>query len=250
MFIFVLQNAKLAKILLTNSFFAFISTCIENLFFPEKPILGRHYHTHLNLNMETYVRSFLLAYLVVTISFTFILPVYRLYQRTRIDAITFKGSNSLHDCIGKLLVLCYFVFVIVGCLFASDSPFYAFCMPFYSLEKSGLQYLGAILGVISLVLTIVAQTQMHTSWRMGIDEDHFTPLITTGIFRYTRNPIFIGMLLSLLSFFLLMPNMILLLIFVLSFFMVITQVHLEETFLEKQHGEVYRNYCRMVARWV
>ncbi len=233
-----------------NSFFCFHLRLNQLLLFPEKPILGRHYHTHLNLSMETCIRSFLLAYLIVMISFTFLLPVIRLYQRTGIDAITFKGSNGLQDWIGKLVLFCYVIFVMVGCLFASNSPYYAFSVPFHSLETVILQYFGAIFAVLSLVLTIVAQTQMHNSWRMGIDQKHLTPLITTGIFRYSRNPIFMGMILSLVSFFFLMPNLILLIIVVLSFFTIMIQVGLEERFLEKVHGEAYRKYCREVSRWL
>jgi len=43
------------------------------------------------------------------------------------------------------------------------------------------------------VVTLVAQRHMGASWRVGID-DRPTDLVTTGLFRHVRNPIFAGML--------------------------------------------------------
>jgi protein-S-isoprenylcysteine O-methyltransferase Ste14 len=51
----------------------------------------------------------------------------------------------------------------------------------------------------------IAQYQMSNSWRIGIDEKNKTELVTKGIF-YSRNPIFLGMIISILGIFLILPT--------------------------------------------
>jgi protein-S-isoprenylcysteine O-methyltransferase Ste14 len=41
-------------------------------------------------------------------------------------------------------------------------------------------------------LTVRAQLDMGESWRIGVDAGEVTALVTTGVFRNVRNPIFSG----------------------------------------------------------
>lgn len=58
---------------------------------------------------------------------------------------------------------------------------------------------AAALGVLAmlggLVLTLVAQQHMGESWRIGVDPDERTELVTAGVFGRVRNPIFTAMML-------------------------------------------------------
>jgi len=83
---------------------------------------------------------------------------------------------------------------------------------------------------------------MSSNWRIGIDEKNKTDLVTTGIFSISRNPIFVGMIVSLLGIFLIIPNAISLCLMVLTYFIIQIQIRLEEEFLEKQHKTDYINY--------
>ena len=49
------------------------------------------------------------------------------------------------------------------------------------------------------------------SWRIGIDEKHQTALVKTGVFGFSRNPIFLGMMITLAGVFLVIPNVLTLL---------------------------------------
>jgi protein-S-isoprenylcysteine O-methyltransferase Ste14 len=91
---------------------------------------------------------------------------------------------------------------------------------------------------------------MKDSWRIGIDEENETDLITKGLFRYSRNPIFLGVILSNLGLFLIIPNMGTLLVLTLSYFSIQIQIRLEEDFLKKQFGTDYLIYCKSVRRWI
>mgnify|MGYP001490612632 CR=1 FL=1 len=66
-----------------------------------------------------------------------------------------------------------------------------------------------------------------------------------GVFRLSRNPIFLGMRLTLLGLFLVIPNAVTLAVLVLGNVLVQVQVRLEEAF-----GEVYARYREQVRRWI
>ncbi|WP_312992107.1 hypothetical protein [Chryseobacterium flavum] len=63
-----------------------------------------------------------------------------------------------------------------------------------------LKYLGISLMVLAFIWVFIAQIQMKNSWRIGIDDELKTPLITHGLFRFSRNPVFLGMTIVLQVF--------------------------------------------------
>jgi protein-S-isoprenylcysteine O-methyltransferase Ste14 len=91
---------------------------------------------------------------------------------------------------------------------------------------------------------------MGESWRIGIDEEHRTPLVRKGVFGVSRNPIFLGMISTLLGLFLVTPNAVTLLVLGLGVVLIQIQVRLEEEFLSSAHGEDYEEYRREVRRWL
>ncbi|MCX8524842.1 isoprenylcysteine carboxylmethyltransferase family protein [Chryseobacterium formosus] len=91
---------------------------------------------------------------------------------------------------------------------------------------------------------------MKNSWRIGIDEDLKTELITIGLFNYSRNPIFFGMLLSLIGLFFTLPTLTSLIFFIISTILIQTQIRLEEEFLLNQHGNDYLQYKAKVRRFL
>ena len=51
-----------------------------------------------------------------------------------------------------------------------------------------------------------AQSQMTTSWRIGIDKKNKAKLVTHGLFSLSRNPIFLGVLMGNLGVILRYPK--------------------------------------------
>ena len=102
----------------------------------------------------------------------------------------------------------------------------------------------------SLIWIFIAQLQMSDSWRIGIDQENETELVSKGLFSISRNPIFFGIIIADLGLFLVIPNAFTLLISVLSIYAVQVQVRLEEVFLAQVHGEEYAQYCKQVRRWI
>ena len=56
-----------------------------------------------------------------------------------------------------------------------------------------LAMVGLVLMALGLAVTLLAQSGMGSSWRIGVKETERTSLITTGLFAWVRNPIFSGM---------------------------------------------------------
>ncbi|MAN35284.1 MAG: isoprenylcysteine carboxyl methyltransferase [Candidatus Marinimicrobia bacterium] len=76
-------------------------------------------------------------------------------------------------------------------------------------------------------------------------------LVKSGIYEYTRNPMYLGLLLMLFSIALFLKNFISFLIIPL-FILFITknQILPEEEALENIFGEEYKNYKNKVRRWI
>ena len=146
-----------------------------------------------------------------------------------------------------MIIILLFTYVVMINITPSVSIYY----PDFSLMKSNIMvFIGFSVMFISLTLTIISQITMSNSWRIGIDLDKKTELITMGIFNYSRNPIFLGMVLFMSGIFLVTPNVLILMIVLLGFILIEFQVRLEEEFLEKQFGEEYIKYKKEVRRYI
>jgi len=76
-------------------------------------------------------------------------------------------------------------------------------------------------------------------------------LVIKGIYRFTRNPIYIGYFLILLGEFFIFGYLLLLFYFIaMLVFMQIYVVYIEEPKLKKRFGEAYKDYMKNVPRWL
>lgn len=100
----------------------------------------------------------------------------------------------------------------------------------------------------ALLWIVTAQFQMKESWRIGIDTDHETSLVTNGLFSLSRNPVFSGMIASQAGLFLLLPGALTLCLMLTTYVVLQIQIRLEEDFLVQRHGEVYRKYKSKTRR--
>ena len=89
----------------------------------------------------------------------------------------------------KVLIALLFVAVFI---YSFSDKMYQYLVPISYLMKDVFLIIALILIHLSLLWISVAQYQMSNSWRVGIDENNKTELITKGLFSYSRNPIFFG----------------------------------------------------------
>ncbi len=123
--------------------------------------------------------------------------------------------------------------------------------PIARLDHDILRGVGAVLAVLGIVLTLVAQLQMGTSWRIGVDPDERTPLVTTGTFARVRNPIFTAMMLAAAGMLLLVGNVVAVVAFIAVLGALELQVRaVEEPHLRDAHGSEYASYAARAGRFI
>jgi protein-S-isoprenylcysteine O-methyltransferase Ste14 len=78
-----------------------------------------------------------------------------------------------------------------------------------------------------------------------------TTVVTSGPYRFTRNPIYVGMLAVLIGLAIAL-NTVWLLVALVPFYLVIRfgVIAREEAYLERKFGETYRSYKSRVRRWL
>ncbi|MFC7345185.1 methyltransferase family protein [Chryseobacterium zhengzhouense] len=159
-------------------------------------------------------------------------------------------DDSAYGLIGKYFKLTLFLLFIYTVLFFFFPKEILENGNISFLDRSLLKYIGITFMILSLIWVLIAQFQMKNSWRIGIDEELKTELITNGLFSYSRNPVFFGMLISLIGLFLTLPTFISLSFFIVAGILIQIQIRLEEEFLLKQHGISYSEYKKNVRRLI
>ncbi len=116
---------------------------------------------------------------------------------------------------------------------------------------AALHLAGAGLVVLGILAALAAQLTMGDSWRIGVDQGETTELVMGGAFRFVRNPIFSAMLVCCAGLLALVPSLLSVLALALTTAGIEIQVRaVEEPYLEKTHGAVYRAYASRVGRFV
>lgn len=201
--------------------------------------------------MEQFLSIFVLVYFLIYFGITFVFKSILVAKRIGKNPIVLPQDDSAYGLIGryfKIIIGMLFLYVLLNAIIPSVLDTYF--LPIAMLNKWLIKYIGFAFLAFALVWTIVAQNHMKNSWRIGIDTEKQTELITTGLFRFSRNPIFLGMLASLMGLFLIMPNCPTCFFLVIGYMLIQVQIRLEEEFLLKQHGDEYLAYKQQVRRFL
>lgn len=114
-----------------------------------------------------------------------------------------------------------------------------------------LRYFGVVPILLGIGLTISAGGGFRKAGTDMVPFKNVTALVTSGVYRFTRNPMYLGMALVLLGTAVLLGNI--LAVLVVPLFMVIIQTRFivpEEQMLRELFGADYKNYCSRVRRWI
>jgi protein-S-isoprenylcysteine O-methyltransferase Ste14 len=118
------------------------------------------------------------------------------------------------------------------------------------LDGVTIKLIGALIVLAGLVIFALALWSFADSWRIGIDRNTPGALVTSGIFAWTRNPIYIALDSIFSGTFLLQGRTIFLLLALGLTALLHYQVRREEAFLTSVYGDTYREYCARVGRYV
>lgn len=200
---------------------------------------------------ELPLRLFLPAYLAVYILVTYTLNVAGFIRKYRLDPrVTDRSDPVLHLCQVYRDLLFGALIVVVG-VYAVAPDLYPLFVPVPALHVAPVRYAGAALLLVALLVVRLAQHQLGPAWRIGVDRSGTpTDLVTSGLYRVSRNPIAVGMVLSAWAFFLALPNMVTFTIANLAVFIFQVRIRIEEQHLVGLHGQAYLDYQRTTPRWL
>ncbi len=195
------------------------------------------------------MKVYLFLILLFTLFFVFVLPTYITYKKTKINPITFGKEDTAHNFVGNVFkVLIILLIITFSANLINENWYIKYFVPIVYLENKVLFYIGFLLLHFSIFWIFIAQMQMGTSWRIGIDEKNKTNLVTMGLFSVSRNPIFLGILVSIFGVFMILPNVFTFFIAFAAYIVIQIQIRLEEEFLLKEFGENYKIYKKNTRR--
>lgn len=121
---------------------------------------------------------------------------------------------------------------------------------FPASEWIELRIVGLVILSTGFLIVVYTNLKLSTSWRSGIDTSNPTDLKQDGPYRFSRNPIYIGVVIGQVGFFAALPSAFTLFCLVVGFMSINLQIHLEEAHLKKRLKLVYTDYCKRVPRWI
>ena len=113
-----------------------------------------------------------------------------------------------------------------------------------------LRWLGLGLAAAGVGVFAASVYTMCDSWRAGIPQEGETELVTAGIYRFSRNPAFLGFDLTYLGLLLAFWNPLLLALSCLAAVLLHLQILQEEAFLPAAFGPAYTRYRSRVCRYL
>ena len=118
---------------------------------------------------------------------------------------------------------------------------------------SGQLAVAVTLGLVGILFMLLAAQAMHQARTtlLPFDPSLARVLVTRGVFRYSRNPIYLGDALLLLAWAIWLGNGLALLMWPLFIgYMTLVQIRAEERALQHKFGADFTQYCQQVRRWL
>lgn len=138
------------------------------------------------------------------------------------------------------------LFVMVAQLFSG------FLLPIdFGTWNRAIVIIGLTIYEIGIAIAVWAKLTMRSNWGYPAQHDieRQKELVTNGPFRFSRNPIYIGLILMILGFGMATRSYLLLIVVPLFFFFN-TVIAQEEKLLEKHFGKPYSEYKKRVRRFL
>ncbi|HZI82437.1 MAG TPA: isoprenylcysteine carboxylmethyltransferase family protein [Casimicrobiaceae bacterium] len=125
-------------------------------------------------------------------------------------------------------------------------------LPAFALLAAGyaaLRWIAAAAAFAALLLTSLCWARMGTGWRMGVSKSGGERLITDGMFRYVRHPIYALSMLLMACSMVVVPTAPMLVVGAAHFVLLQIKARNEERHLLAEHGDAYRDYLARTGRF-
>lgn len=182
------------------------------------------------------------AVLTIVLMFAMVLTRALLMKNQGIEAMNFGKIDKTDFLIPPFAL--FYCYIVAAATFnfptVSTQEFF---------HSGALSWVGVVFCLAGLSLLLWSLVSFGQSFRVGIDTDHPDKLITTGVFAFSRNPIYVAFAFILLGQFLIFSNWILLVYMGAAIWLFHRQVLREEDYLKKHYGKEYLKYCNQVRRY-
>ena len=197
------------------------------------------------MSVETVSRVLLPVLLAAFVALDLLLPLARLRRTTGSWGVPIVRTRDPRERAIALALLLAVLALVLGVARFSlrGATAVGAQVPPAPLAFAGFGLLLAGLAVVAL-----AQRQMGASLRVGLPDEP-TALVRAGLFRWVRNPIFLGMLLGIAGVVLVVPSLWSAALWLAAAAAIGIQTRLEEEHLRTRHGEAYLSYASRVGRF-
>lgn len=123
-------------------------------------------------------------------------------------------------------------------------------LPLVFFPGRSAQIAGVIIVVLGFLIGGSGVIEMRRAHTSPDPREPTTALVEKGVFRYTRNPLYLSLFVFFLGVAVFFDVLWLILLFPVFFFVVERwTVKPEESYLERKFGETYLQYKKRVPRW-
>lgn len=112
-----------------------------------------------------------------------------------------------------------------------------------------LRYFAAGCAMLSLAATVACWVRMGADWRMAVSDTRKSELITDGLFKRIRHPIYAFSILLMLSSAVIVATPLMLIVALVHIVLMNLKARNEEIHLLRTHGDAYDRYLRGTGRF-
>jgi len=183
--------------------------------------------------------------------FSFVALFYLVRLHTQPMPRQFMGKPGSSHWIGHAAFRFFRVLILFVCIlrvFMPETDNYLLICHF--LYQPVTLIIGAGLMVSGFVFTVIGHYTLGEFWSSGIPLNRMNTLVTKGVYAFSRNPMFIGVLTTQFGFFIALPSVFTFICLIVGFTAIFNQVRIEEQHLSEMINEEYSSYQRHVPRWI
>ena len=175
--------------------------------------------------------------------------IVRYRRRYGRSPIRLSGSGGAMDRIREAALILFGVLLVWQAVAAA----FGLYIPLGNRLFDPLPALGTIVAFAGALLILSAIATMGASWEIPVSAERDSPaagLITSGPFRFSRNPIYLGFGITIVGWMLLIPAILSLVIVIGAILNLRYQALEEEEYLIRTYGPKYEAWAREVGRFV
>ena len=174
------------------------------------------------------------------------------YRRRGVRVLSHHRNRPLGDHLfdlTNLVVYVFWIYMLVVEALRALPAWLPEALKTSHINSLPVRLLGAVLVLAGPVLYEISLRQMGDSWRLGVDRKKPGPLVTNGLFAWTRNPIYVAFDLLFIGTFLVTGRVIFLLLGGALILFMHFRILREERYLIERFGDAFIEYKSRVRRY-